>query len=94
MTMAKHIIFGVHVTNRLEEAGLVQRLLSEYGCNIKTRSGCTRWTRNTALRRDSAPGDVRDEKKCHELAEKLNAVKVSKFRRSFSITCRNSESSQ
>ena len=35
----KHIILGVHVTDRLRKATEVQKLLTEYGCNIKTRIG-------------------------------------------------------
>ena len=34
-----HVIFGVHVTNRAAQVPPVQKLLSEYGCNIKTRLG-------------------------------------------------------
>jgi len=37
--MDKHIIYGVHVTNRVAKAPDIQRLFSEYGCNIKTRIG-------------------------------------------------------
>ncbi len=37
--MEKHIILGVHITERMKNARLVQDLLSEYGCNIKTRIG-------------------------------------------------------
>ena len=37
--MDKHIILGVHVTERLKKAVEVQALLSQYGCNIKTRLG-------------------------------------------------------
>ncbi len=36
---APHLIFGVHVTNRADQVPQVQKLLSEYGCNIKTRLG-------------------------------------------------------
>ena len=35
----KHIILGVHVTERLKHASQVQQYLSEYGCQIKTRLG-------------------------------------------------------
>ena len=38
-SMNKHIIIGVHVTDRLEHVPQVQGLLSEYGCYIKTRLG-------------------------------------------------------
>jgi hypothetical protein len=34
-----HVIYGVHVTNRTTQVPNVQKLLSEYGCNIKTRLG-------------------------------------------------------
>jgi hypothetical protein len=34
-----HLIFGVHVTNRAAQIPAVQKLLTEYGCNIKTRIG-------------------------------------------------------
>lgn len=39
MVNGNHIIVGVHVRNRIQEAGAVQKLLTEYGCNIKTRLG-------------------------------------------------------
>ena len=34
-----HVIYGVHVTNRAAQIPNVQGLLTEYGCNIKTRIG-------------------------------------------------------
>ncbi len=34
-----HIILGIHVTNRLKNAVDVQKVFTEYGCNIKTRIG-------------------------------------------------------
>jgi hypothetical protein len=34
-----HLIFGVHITNRATQVPSVQHLLTEYGCNIKTRIG-------------------------------------------------------
>ena len=37
-----HLIFGVHVTNRANQVPKVQELLTEYGCNIKTRIGLHR----------------------------------------------------
>ena len=37
--MDKHIIFGIHVTDRVKNARQVQDLFSEYGCNIRTRIG-------------------------------------------------------
>ncbi|MFA6242887.1 MAG: hypothetical protein WC655_18250 [Candidatus Hydrogenedentales bacterium] len=37
--MENHYILGVHITNRVKNARVVQDLFSEYGCNIKTRLG-------------------------------------------------------
>ncbi len=37
--MAERIILGVQVTNRMENIQDVQKILTEYGCNIKTRLG-------------------------------------------------------
>lgn len=37
--MDSHIILGVHVTDRVSKASSVQSVLTEYGCNIKTRIG-------------------------------------------------------
>jgi hypothetical protein len=34
-----HLIYGVHVLNRAQQVPPVQKLLTEYGCNIKTRLG-------------------------------------------------------
>ena len=35
----QHIILGIHVTDRLKNAVDVQKVFTEYGCNIKTRIG-------------------------------------------------------
>ncbi len=37
--MAERIIVGVQVSNRLVNIMDVQKILTEYGCNIKTRLG-------------------------------------------------------
>lgn len=39
MIRQKHYIYGVHITERLKSAVEVQKILTEYGCNIKTRLG-------------------------------------------------------
>ena len=35
----EHIIIGIHVSDRLKNAVEVQKVFTEYGCNIKTRIG-------------------------------------------------------
>jgi hypothetical protein len=37
--MGKHVIFGVHVTDRMKNALELQKAFSEFGCQIKTRLG-------------------------------------------------------
>ena len=37
--MANRIVLGVQVTNRVEKILDVQKILTEYGCNIRTRLG-------------------------------------------------------
>jgi hypothetical protein len=75
MPMKKHIVFGVHVTDRLNRVDAVQHLLSEYGCNIKTRLGL-----HEVSEKFCSPNGLLilemagDEKKSMELADKLAAV--------------------
>jgi hypothetical protein len=75
MPMKKHIVFGVHVTDRLKRVDAVQHLLSEYGCNIKTRLGL-----HEVSEKFCSPNGLLilemagDEKKSMKLAEKLAAV--------------------
>jgi hypothetical protein len=72
--MEQHIILGVHITDRLKNAAEVQRLFSEYGCNIKTRLGLHE------VHNVCSPNGVvilemyGDEKVCFELADKLAAI--------------------
>ena len=37
--MKKHLILGVHITNRVKHAPEIQKVLTEFGCSIKTRLG-------------------------------------------------------
>ena len=39
MDRKKHIILGVHITDRVQRVPHIQELLTEYGCSIKTRLG-------------------------------------------------------
>jgi hypothetical protein len=38
-TLTRHIILGIHVTDRVTMVAKVQEILTEYGCYIKTRLG-------------------------------------------------------
>ncbi|MCU0858640.1 MAG: hypothetical protein MUC65_09595 [Pontiellaceae bacterium] len=37
--MDKHIVIGVHITERVKQAGEVQKVFTEFGCQIRTRLG-------------------------------------------------------
>lgn len=37
--MDKHIVVGVHITERVQHAGQVQEVLTKFGCSIRTRLG-------------------------------------------------------
>jgi len=39
MPLDKHIILGVHITDRIRHVKAVQDLFTEFGCSIKTRVG-------------------------------------------------------
>lgn len=70
----KHVVFGVHVRDRMKDAGKVQDVFSEYGCYIKTRIGL-----HEVQGEYCSPGGVillemfGDEAKCYELKSKLEA---------------------
>lgn len=71
----RHILLGVHITDRAHHAHLVQDLLTEYGCSIKTRIGLhevsdTFSSPNGLIVLEMAGA----EKPVFELAEKLDAV--------------------
>lgn len=73
--MEDHLIIGIHVMNRTKDAETVQHLLTEYGCNIKTRLGL----HHVAPDACSPSGIILlemfgDQAKCNELADKLNAI--------------------
>lgn len=70
-----HLIFGVHVTNRATQAGRVQELLSEYGCNIKTRIGLHHVDDNVCSPRGLILLEMHgDDATCRELGKKLSTL--------------------
>jgi hypothetical protein len=71
----KHIILGVHITDRLKEAVEVQRLLTAYGANIKTRLGL-----HEVQEKSTGPNGLLllemfgGDKPAKDLTKKLNAL--------------------
>jgi len=37
--MDKHVVVGVHITERVKHASEVQKVFTEFGCQIRTRLG-------------------------------------------------------
>lgn len=72
---ADHLLYGVHITNRITHVAQVQGLLTEYGCYIKTRLGLhevsTEFCSPNGLLLLEMFGD---HAKCEELFDKLNKI--------------------
>ncbi|MFP4502031.1 MAG: hypothetical protein ACLFTT_13600 [Candidatus Hydrogenedentota bacterium] len=71
----RHLILGVHLQDRTKDATKVQQLLTEYGCNIKTRIGLHEVDETYC----SSGGVLLlemfgDDATCLELRDKLNAI--------------------
>jgi hypothetical protein len=73
--LAKHVIFGIHVNDRVREVPDVQKMLTQYGCQIKTRIGLHHVEENLCSPRGLILLEmVGDEGLCNELAERLGAI--------------------
>ena len=73
--MNAYYILGVHTKNRVVNAKAVQELLTEYGCNIRTRVGLHRVADGIC----AADGVILlelfgEESLCNELCAKLSAL--------------------
>ena len=74
--MTKRIVLGIQVTNRVEKIPDVQKILTAYGCNIKTRLGLHEVSKSVC----SALGlllldTYGDEAEILEMEKKLKKVK-------------------
>ena len=71
----RHLLYAVHVTDRVEHAVGIQDLLTKYSASIKTRLGL-----HEVSATESSPNGLMvlemfgDEKKCQEMFDKLNAI--------------------
>ena len=75
MARERHLIYGIHITDRVEHAAQVQQVLTEHGCNIKTRLGL-----HEVPEASCAPSGVvllemvGGPALCQAMADKLNAI--------------------
>lgn len=73
--MDKHLIAGIHITERVKHASQIQQILTEFGCQIRTRIGL-----HEADKGLCSPNGlillelVDDEAKLAELKESLNEI--------------------
>ena len=83
MKNGEHVVLGIHIQNRVKDAPEIQKLLTSFGCNIKTRIGLHEVTEDfcsgSGLVILEMVGDVSNSNK---LADSLNAfdgVEVQKM---------------
>ncbi len=75
MKKAKHLILGIHITERLQHALPVQQVLTEFGNNIKTRLGLHEITdKETSTGGILLVEFVGNDSRFHEFTAKLNAI--------------------
>jgi len=71
----KHLILGVHITDRATHVEQVQKLFSEYGQNIKTRLGLHDMHEESCASSCVIILELTgDEQNCHDLAAKLAEI--------------------
>ena len=75
MKKPKHLILGIHITERLKHALPVQQVLTEFGNNIKTRLGL-----HEINDKETSTGGivivefVGMETRFHQFTDRLNAI--------------------
>lgn len=75
MLKENHLILAVHITDRVSQVEEVQKIISEYGCSIKTRLGIHEASENYC-----SPAGLmilellNDESAMNSFKEKLNAI--------------------
>ncbi len=76
MKAENHIIVGIHITDRIKHAKDVQKVLTQYGDNIKTRIGL-----HDVTSAFSSPNGiillelVGDSKRCLSILKAMNGIK-------------------
>lgn len=77
-----YVVIGIHISDRMTNASSVQEILTEYGCNIKTRLGL-----HDASEDSCAPGGLMllqitgGEDKADEIIHRLSLLKSIKAKK-------------
>ncbi|NLX15299.1 MAG: hypothetical protein GXY44_16850 [Phycisphaerales bacterium] len=75
MNKVRHIVIGVHISDRVHHVPGVQNLLTEYGCSIKTRIGLHAVNENYCSPNGLLLLEMAgDEKPTFEMVERLKAI--------------------
>ena len=74
MNKEKHTVLGVHITDRVKEAVEVQKLLTEFGDQIKTRLGLHEVGTSTSPNGLLLLEMVGPDKGIQELSDRLNGI--------------------
>ena len=70
-----HLIYGIHIDDRIQHAGEIQNVLTEYGHSIKTRLGLHEVANDALVRTGVILLEmVGTEEICDAMAEKLEAI--------------------
>ena len=73
--MDKHILVGVHITERATHAGRVQEIFTQYGCSIRTRLGLHEADRGTCSPNGLIVLEMTDDEvTASEMVAELNAL--------------------
>ena len=71
----KHYIVGVHITDRVQRVPDVQKVFTEFGCNIKTRIGLHHVTDDLCSPNGLILLELHgDDALCEQLVAKVSAV--------------------
>lgn len=71
----RHLIYGIHLNDRVKEAPDIQKVLTEFGCYIKTRIGLHHVDENACSPRGLILLEMfGDESECGKLKKRLSAM--------------------
>jgi desulfoferrodoxin-like iron-binding protein len=77
-----HVILGVHITNRVKHVPTVQSVLTQFGCNIKTRLGLHHVNESFCSPNGLMIVEfVGEDAQCTEMATQLSAIEGVQVKR-------------
>lgn len=82
--MAEHVtVLGIRIEDRVKEAGEVQKVLTKFGCSIKTRLGLHEvsddFCSSSGLILLELTGPKGDQEKLHETLQKIPGTLIRKM---------------